>query len=167
MNTIRRHPLAALLALLALVAPTGAARAEALVSSLVGDSRPGTVLRVGDPSSRIGFRAGRRGDEEEESDETADGDTAPVLQLMAVILAVPAGTTPTTMTSTTTSTVVKTSSAMSNSPGPGDGGSNGPGDGGPSSSALAPEPGGLLTAVIGSALSALAVLRRRQRLRPA
>src|SRR5579885_3584570 len=105
----RRRPLALLATLFVLAAQAGATRADSLVSSLASDTRPGAAFRVGVPNSPIAFRSGRR--EEEANEEATEADPDQVLQVLAVILAVPAGTTPTVASSTEGgNTVVKTSS---------------------------------------------------------
>ncbi len=156
----RRRPLALLATLFVLAAQAGATRADSLVSSLASDTRPGAAFRVGVPNSPIAFRSGRRGEEDEANEEATEADPDQVLQVLAVILAVPAGTTPTVASSTEGgNTVVKTSSGGQNNGGDGEGGHSG------GSNNLAPEPGSLFTALIGSALSGLALLRRRHRRR--
>jgi hypothetical protein len=164
MHQHRRHLLAAL-ALVALMARAGTSRADALVTSLAGDARPGAAIRVGETGSGLAFCSVRRSEEGEGNDEAAEVDPASTLHLLAVILAVPAGTTPTTNPGGGSPPVVKSSSASNGGP-PSNGGSDG-GSNGPPPSNMAPEPGSLLTALIGSALLGLAVRRRRRRwLRP-
>ncbi len=150
---------------LTVIIPAGAVHAEALVTGLVGDVRPGAAIPSSDSNSPIAFRSGRQGDQDELTNEAEDNDPAQVLQLLAALLAVPAGCTPTYMNNnpspaSATSTPKKTTTLSSTNPtgdGPG-GDSNPPGD-------LAPEPGSLVSALIGAGLAGLNALRRRRRLR--
>jgi hypothetical protein len=155
-----------LASLFAMVVPAGAVRAEALVTGLIGEGRPGTAIRLSDPGSPVAYRSGRRWDEDEMSSENEDADPDQVLQLLAALLVVPAGCTPTYMntnssnpTSATTTPQNSTHNSSTNPPGDGGGGGgNPPGD-------LAPEPGGLVNALLGAGLAGLEILRRRRRLR--
>jgi hypothetical protein len=160
---VRCHRLTALLAgLVVLAAPTSAVHADALVSGLAGDVRPGTAYPAGDLGSPVAFRTGPRRDEEETNDGSAEIDPDQVLQLLAALLAVPAGCTPTythNSSNTTNATTTPQNNPHISSNTPPDG-SPGPGGGD-----LAPEPGSLASAVIGGVLVGLDVLRRRRRLR--
>jgi hypothetical protein len=161
MHSYSRQFSAGLLALLALVAPAGFARAEPLVSALVGDGRPGNVLEVGESGSPIAFGSGP-GEADEGNEEAVEAGPATTLNLLAAILAVPAGTTATTSSSPDNgSDLSKSSSTTNGSQDPND--PSDPGGGGTTTS-LAPEPGSLWTALTGASLLGLEVLRRRRRL---
>jgi hypothetical protein len=162
----RGRRLAAILAgLVVLAGPAGAAHADTLVTALAGDLRPGTALPLAAPASPVAFRS-RRGDEEEVKDEAAAPDPMQTLELLAALLAIPCGCTP-----VYNNTNVHTSS-VPNSPGSGGGNSSNtnPGGDGPGGSDgpppdLAPEPGSLVTGLIGAGLIGLPVLGRKRRLR--
>jgi hypothetical protein len=163
----RGRRLAAILAgLVVLAGPAGAAHADTLVTALAGDLRPGTALPLAAPASSVAFRS-RRGDEEEMRDEAAAPDPMQTLELLAALLAIPCGCTPCYNNTTTAHT-----SSVPNSPGSGgsnssnnNSGGDGPGGGGGPPPDLAPEPGSLVTGLIGAGLIGLPVLGRKRRLR--
>jgi hypothetical protein len=151
--------LAALLAApFALYNLPGAARAEVLVTVPAGDVHPGTALSVNGFGSPFAFHLGPRF-----TPATAvELAPAQAAQLLAAVLAVPAGTTLVSASSGDPGNeAVKHPGMAAGDPG---GGTNGdPGGGTPL--LLVPEPGGLALALVGAGLAGLAALRRGNRVR--
>jgi hypothetical protein len=151
-----RHRLPVALVALSILPAT--APAEALVTGLAGDARPGTALPADGPGSPVVFHANPGF---ARAAEGKGGAPAPASTtgLLTTTLAVPAGTTPAS-SDTTGNSLVKPPSAA----GVGDPGGGTPGDPGDPGSGklplLVPEPGSLAAALAGAALIGLGAWRR-------
>jgi hypothetical protein len=146
--------------LLALAAQPVPGRAETLVTVRSGDVPPGSAIPVGSPGLPFAFHSGPPDDAEV---PIQAGEARPTQALLlAAILVIPAGTTPTTTPAAGSTSVIKSSSVPSNTPTGST--SESPSGGGPHSD-LAPEPSSLSMACLGAAWAMLVARRRQTRFR--
>lgn len=153
---VRYRPLVVCVSLLGLV---GSSRADSLVTVLVGDAPPGQSYRAGAPGAAIAFRSQRS---EVEGGEEPGIGVVPAPVWLTLILVMPAGMTASTLDANNTST--NNSSSLTG--GKTTGGDGDGGGGGHHTPNVAPEPGSLLTGLIGAAVAGLAGWRRCRRCEP-